>query len=280
MPSRRRPKERDGGLDPGRILHPLSAAEGRGTTSARRAGPAGHLLSLSAAGLERSAGIATVEDSADRAGRRTFGRHVGLPDSVAHQRRGLADKRRRTAAAQRPNLHPDYLRDRRSAFGADHLLRAVADPALASAVSPGVRPGTIPHRFHRRLLVERGSGRWSRREGTAARAVAEPGRDASLDRTGAPMRHCLLTIVVILSGACTNEELQRMVEQPKNLPYRDNSFFEDGRAMRTPPPGTVPREGHPANPALEPRRADGTYVDQIPIPLTSAVLRTGQKHFQ
>jgi len=94
------------------------------------------------------------------------------------------------------------------------------------------------------------------------------------------MRHCLLTIVVIFGGACTNEELQRMVEQPKNLPYRGNSFFEDGRAMRTPPPGTVPREGHPANPALEPRRADGTYVDQIPIPLTSAVLRTGQKHFQ
>jgi len=94
------------------------------------------------------------------------------------------------------------------------------------------------------------------------------------------MKHCLLTMVIIFGGACTNEELQRMVEQPKNLPYTGNEFFEDARAMRTPPPGTVPREGHPSNRALEPRRADGNYVDRIPIPVTSAILRAGKKRFE
>lgn len=88
-----------------------------------------------------------------------------------------------------------------------------------------------------------------------------------------------LAMVVVLGGACTNEELQRMVEQPKYLPYRGNDFFEDGRAMRTPPPGTVPREARPADPALEPRMANGHYVDRIPIPVTSALLKTGKKHF-
>ncbi len=94
------------------------------------------------------------------------------------------------------------------------------------------------------------------------------------------MRTWLLTVAVLSSGACTNEELQRMVEQPKSLPYTANDFFEDGRSMRTPPLGTVPRERHPTNPALEPRLANGNYVDRNPVPLTTAMLRTGRKHFE
>jgi mono/diheme cytochrome c family protein len=41
---------------------------------------------------------------------------------------------------------------------------------------------------------------------------------------------------------CSNEQLQRMVSQPKALPYSSSELFEDGRSMRSPVAGTVPRE--------------------------------------
>jgi mono/diheme cytochrome c family protein len=94
------------------------------------------------------------------------------------------------------------------------------------------------------------------------------------------MKPLSITALAVFIAGCTNDQLQRMVEQPKYLPYAENDFFEDGRAMRTPPPGTVAREGHPIDPALEARGPNGAYVETIPIPITLAVLRLGQHHFQ
>ncbi len=93
------------------------------------------------------------------------------------------------------------------------------------------------------------------------------------------MRRVLITVAAVLGGACTNEQLQRMVEQPKYLPYTGNDFFEDGRAMRSPPPGTVPREGRPSDQALEARRSDGNYVQKNPVVITKALLKQGRKQF-
>ena len=94
------------------------------------------------------------------------------------------------------------------------------------------------------------------------------------------MKRSFFNALALLCAGCTNEQLQRMVEQPKYLPYTENDFFEDGRAMRTPVIGTVPREGHPSNPALEPRKPNGEYVAAIPIPITPAMLKLGQHEFQ
>jgi hypothetical protein len=94
------------------------------------------------------------------------------------------------------------------------------------------------------------------------------------------MKRLFFTALALLSASCTDEQLQRMVQQPKYRPYAENDFFEDGRAMRTLALGTVPREGHPSNPALEPRKPNGDYVESIPIPITPAVLKSGQHEFQ
>ncbi len=94
------------------------------------------------------------------------------------------------------------------------------------------------------------------------------------------MKRLFVTGLAVFVASCTNDQLQRMVEQPKYLPYVENDFFEDGRAMRTPMLGTVAREGHPADPALEGRGQNGEYVAAIPVPITLAMLKQGQHEFQ
>jgi mono/diheme cytochrome c family protein len=79
------------------------------------------------------------------------------------------------------------------------------------------------------------------------------------------MKKGIVALILMTSG-CTNEQLQRMVEQRKFLPYTENDFFEDKRAMRTPPPGTVSREGG--------------ELAAMPKPITLAMLKTGQREFQ
>ncbi len=93
------------------------------------------------------------------------------------------------------------------------------------------------------------------------------------------MSRLRLTTVVVFICGCTNEQLQRMVEQPKYLPYTENDFFEDGRAMRTPPLGTIAREARPLDPSLSPRQPNGEYVQRMPVPITLAALRLGRKYF-
>ena len=50
-----------------------------------------------------------------------------------------------------------------------------------------------------------------------------------------------LAIVGLLAG-CHPRDIDPLEQQPKYKPYAANDFFADGRAMRTPPEGTVPRE--------------------------------------
>ena len=70
-----------------------------------------------------------------------------------------------------------------------------------------------------------------------------------------------------------------MERQPKARAFAINTFFEDGRAMRTPPAGTVPRERIVQNPALTQGRVGDNDVTDIPIPLTRAVLDLGHRKF-
>jgi mono/diheme cytochrome c family protein len=46
----------------------------------------------------------------------------------------------------------------------------------------------------------------------------------------------------ILAGACHPEDIDPMERQAKLLPYGKSDLFADGRAMRAPPAGAVPRE--------------------------------------
>ena len=90
------------------------------------------------------------------------------------------------------------------------------------------------------------------------------------------MRRALITAFALTICACTNEQLQRMVEQRRFRAYSENDFFEDGRAMRTPPPGTVPREKNAPTQAGLP----GIQPAALPKPIPLSMLRVGQREFQ
>jgi mono/diheme cytochrome c family protein len=76
-----------------------------------------------------------------------------------------------------------------------------------------------------------------------------------------------------------SEFLQRMESQAKYEYYETSEFWADGRAMRTPPEGTVPRERPVGNPGLTTGRVNGALVTSIPLELNREVLEMGQKKF-
>jgi mono/diheme cytochrome c family protein len=75
-----------------------------------------------------------------------------------------------------------------------------------------------------------------------------------------------LLVAGVLAG-CGPDPLKRMKQQASQRPYEENTFFEDGRAMRAPPEGTVPWRG-----------ARGAMTE--PPPVTLALLRKGRDRFE
>jgi mono/diheme cytochrome c family protein len=73
--------------------------------------------------------------------------------------------------------------------------------------------------------------------------------------------------------------LQRMETQPRYEYYQVSEFFSDGRAMREPPFGTVPRERPVGDPALTDGALNGVLVSQIPLTLTPEVLERGKHKY-
>ncbi len=94
---------------------------------------------------------------------------------------------------------------------------------------------------------------------------------------------CMLLLLGLVAG-CSEDPLQRMVHQPKVKPYQESPFFQDGRAMRLPPEGTVAREQELGPPGFATGRANdmpgGEYLSRIPVPLTRVLLHRGQKRFE
>jgi mono/diheme cytochrome c family protein len=90
--------------------------------------------------------------------------------------------------------------------------------------------------------------------------------------------------LLLAAGAgctCSPEVFHRMVTQRKYLPYQQNELFPDGRAMRPPPAGTVPREWlrRAAVPASG-FTADGSFLARIPVEVTPALMARGQQRFE
>jgi hypothetical protein len=74
--------------------------------------------------------------------------------------------------------------------------------------------------------------------------------------------------------------LERMIYQDKFMVWEHTDHFPDGRAMRTPPEGTIPRDEPVSDPALTRGVVDGAYGTDIPVPLTRALLATGKARFE
>ncbi|MCA1827820.1 MAG: cytochrome c [Myxococcales bacterium] len=72
-----------------------------------------------------------------------------------------------------------------------------------------------------------------------------------------------------------------MERQPKFRAFSANSLYEDGRAMRQPPAGTVPREAITMRPEIT-TAADrkGAVIDTIPISVTRELMDAGRTRFE
>jgi hypothetical protein len=82
-------------------------------------------------------------------------------------------------------------------------------------------------------------------------------------------------------GISSDVVFQRMELQQKYQPYEENTMFADGRAMRAPPDGTVPRErARPGDRAFHTGMLNNEFVTKNPVRLTPEVLAVGKKRFE
>lgn len=89
--------------------------------------------------------------------------------------------------------------------------------------------------------------------------------------------------IAILMPGCTMLppiNFQRMIEQQKFTTWQACDFFADGRAMRTPPEGTIPRDEPIGNPAVNQGTVGDLYAADIPLPLTRELLTAGRARYE
>jgi mono/diheme cytochrome c family protein len=91
----------------------------------------------------------------------------------------------------------------------------------------------------------------------------------------------ILLLPLLAAAACGDTLIfDPMERQPKFKAFAANPQFEDGRAMRAPPEGTVPRERivqHPELTAAKDRA--GQDVKQIPVAITPELMAAGREKF-
>jgi mono/diheme cytochrome c family protein len=91
----------------------------------------------------------------------------------------------------------------------------------------------------------------------------------------------LLLIAALLAGCGDTTLFDPMERQPKFRAFSSNSQFEDGRAMRQPPAGTVPRERQTMRPEITAGRdRTGKVIDAIPIAMTRQMVEDGRAKFE
>ena len=91
-----------------------------------------------------------------------------------------------------------------------------------------------------------------------------------------------LLLLAVLCAACGDTTLfDPMERQPKFKAFAANPQFEDGRAMRQPPEGTVPRERQTLRPEITAGRdRSGQIVTSIPVPVTKDLMLLGRTKFE
>lgn len=96
-----------------------------------------------------------------------------------------------------------------------------------------------------------------------------------------PLKSKSLTLVIasaalLLTVSCR----QDMHDQPKYKPYAVSSFWPDQRSARPAVDGTVARGRLKTDARLWKGKAvDGTFINELPMPLTKAVLERGQARY-
>lgn len=96
------------------------------------------------------------------------------------------------------------------------------------------------------------------------------------------MRVLPAALLLLVIAACGDTTLvDPMERQPKFKAFAASPQFEDGRAMRDPPEGTVPRERIVQRPELTAGKdRAGQDVKAIPLALTAELMQTGRERFE
>ena len=100
------------------------------------------------------------------------------------------------------------------------------------------------------------------------------------------MRHAMaLAALALFAVGCDStkgDRLLRMDTQPRYKYYQQSEFWQDGQAMRVPPPGTVSRAERLDLPLLDWANADGTFKDSFPpgLIVDAELLHQGKKQFE
>jgi len=95
------------------------------------------------------------------------------------------------------------------------------------------------------------------------------------------MRKLIPAVGLLALTGCeiSSEFLQRMETQSKYEYYEASEFWADGRSMRAPPEGSIPREAKVGNPGMTTGRVNGTLVATIPVQVDKSLLQLGQKKY-
>jgi mono/diheme cytochrome c family protein len=90
-----------------------------------------------------------------------------------------------------------------------------------------------------------------------------------------------MLLVSLAAAACGDTTLfDPMERQPKFKAFAANPQFEDGRAMRQPPAGTVPRERQTMRPEVTlGQDRSGQSISAIPVGVTRELLDQGRNRF-
>jgi mono/diheme cytochrome c family protein len=95
-------------------------------------------------------------------------------------------------------------------------------------------------------------------------------------------RLALLAFAALTLAACGDTTIvDPMERQPKMRAFLPNGHYEDGRSMRWPPAGTVPRERQTMHPEIATGRdRNGDDLQAIPVTITRDSLEHGRKEFE
>jgi hypothetical protein len=74
--------------------------------------------------------------------------------------------------------------------------------------------------------------------------------------------------------------LERMLDQPKAMPYGEAPALPHGMTMQTPPDGTLPVDTPVTSSLVSTGASGGVYADRVPIPVDRALLETGRARFE
>jgi len=90
----------------------------------------------------------------------------------------------------------------------------------------------------------------------------------------------ILTVALLALAAATAACRQDMHDQPKYIPLRPSTFFDDGRSARPLIDGTVARgQLHDDAAFYTGKGPDGKPLDAFPFPVTKEIIERGQDRF-